>query len=48
MLEDETIEEIRKSVREADEKISAAKVEMRKLPLQKKVTKNAKIKRLQQ
>ena len=35
-------------MREVDEKISTAKVEMRKLPLQEKVTKNAEIKRLQQ
>ena len=32
LLEDETTKEIRKTTREVDEKISTAKVEMRKLP----------------
>ena len=48
LLEDETTEEIRQTAREADEKISAAKAEMRNLPLQQKVVKNAEIKRLYQ
>ena len=46
LLEDETAEQIKQRAREADEKISAAKVEMRKFPLQKKVSKSAEIKRL--
>ena len=48
LLEDETTEINKQSAREADEKISAAKAEMRKLPLQQKVVKNAEIMRLQQ
>ena len=48
LLEDETVEEIRCSSREADEKINTAKAKMKKLVLQQKVTKNVEIKRLQQ
>ena len=39
LLEDETTEGIRESTLQADEKISAAKAEMKKLPFQEKVTK---------
>ena len=48
LLEYETTKNIRESVREVDEKISAAKAEMKKLSLQEKVTKSMEIKRLQQ
>ena len=44
LLEDDTTEKIRQSVREEDEQNSTGKVEMLKLPLQQNVIKNAEIK----
>ena len=48
LLEDNATKKIRQNIREADEHISAVKLEMRKLPLQQKVIKNVEIKSLQQ
>ena len=48
LLEDDETEKIRHRIWETDECITAVKVEMRKLPLQQKVIKNAEIKSLQQ
>ena len=48
LLEDDIAKKIRKIAQDVDEKISATKVEMWKLPLQQKVIKNVEIKRLQQ
>ena len=47
LLEDETREKIKEIVRQADEKITAAKAEMKKLSLKEKVTKMVEIKQLQ-
>ena len=41
LLEDETTENIRESMRQEDEKIGIAKAEMKKLPFQEKVIKMA-------
>ena len=48
MLDDGATEKIRKHIRKIDERITTAKVDMRKLPLQQKVIKNAEIKSIQQ
>ena len=48
LLEDGTTKKIRQRIRKADERITAAKVDMRKLPLQQKVNKHVEIKTLQQ
>ena len=48
LLEDNATNKIRKRIREVDECITAAKVDMRKLPLQQKVLKHVEIKNLQQ
>ena len=48
LLEYETGEKIRESTRQAEEKIIATKVEMKKLPFQEKVMKMVEIKQLQQ
>ena len=47
-LEDDATEKIRQHIWEIDEHITAAKVDMWKMPLQQKVIKHAEIKNLQQ
>ena len=47
LLEDETIENIRESVWQVDERFIATKAEMKKLPFKEKLIKMADIKRLQ-
>ena len=48
LLEDETREKIKESGRQVDEKITRAKLEMKKLSLKERVTKIVEIKQLQQ